>query len=148
MGLNLFRMLDLAGRALSVQRDRLNVVSSNPGNANTTRGADGGPYRRRAVVLQEDRELGEFGVTLEESIRQGVSTAKVVEIVPDDAEPRRVYDPSHPDADQGGDVAYPNVNTVEEMVNMITVMRSYQANLSSLSAIKEMAEKALGLGRG
>lgn len=147
MALNVFRMMELAGRALSVQRTRLGVVSSNLANAQTTRGPDGGPYRRRDVVIAEDSPRDGFGNMLSEAMDDPARTVQLVEIRKDQTEPRRVYDPGHPDADAGGYVAYPNVNTVEEMVNMITVMRSYQANLSVFSAIREMAQKALSVGK-
>lgn len=147
MALTVFQMLDLTGRALSVQRERLGVVSSNLANAQTTRTAEGGPYKRRDVVLAEDSMKDSFGHALDASLAGDERSVKVKEIRQDTAEPRRVYEPGHPDADTDGYVAYPNINTVEEMVNMITVMRSYQANLTVVTAVREMAQRALGIGR-
>lgn len=147
MTVNFFQLLDLAGRALSVQRSRLSVVSSNLANAQTTRTPEGGPYRRKDVMLQEAPASEEFGANLHEALNEGTSTVELAGVEQDAAPPRMVFDPGHPDADGEGFVAYPNINTVEEMVNMITIMRSYQANLSTITALKEMAERALGIGR-
>ena len=147
MPLNVFRMMELAGRALSVQRIRLQTTSSNLANAQTTRTPEGGPYRRRDVVIESDVARDAFGFVLTETLNEPMRTVKVADIRADTAEPRRVYDPGHPDADPSGYVAYPNIDTVEEMVNMITVMRSYQSNLSVFTALREMAQRALSIGR-
>ena len=148
MSLSVFSSLDLAGRALSVQRTRLDVVSANLANAQTTR-VDGqvGPYRRRDVVLEATTARTEFGQALRNELGDAVQTVQVSDIREDRAAPRMVYDPDHPDANGEGYVAYPNINTVEEMVNMITSMRTYQANLSVVSGIQEMAQRALSIGR-
>lgn len=146
--ISVFDALDLAGRALSVQRTRLDVASTNLANAQTTRAEDGGVFRRRDVVLEDQTVQGEFGAELDLAMGSPVRTVKVAEIREDEAPPRMVYDPDHPDAGVDGFVAYPNINTVEEMVNMITTMRSYQANLNVLTGIREMAQRALGIGRG
>ena len=148
MPLSVFRSLDLAGRALSAQRTRLDVVSSNLANAQTTR-ADGEPgYRRRDVLLRAVRAGNAYERAAGAGDRRLPSTVEVQAIREDDAEPRMVYDPSHPHANEDGFVAYPNVNTVEEMVDMITAMRSYQANLSVLKTTKDLAQRALSIGRG
>jgi flagellar basal-body rod protein FlgC len=147
MSVSVFRAIELAGRALSAQRTRLDVVSNNLANAQTTRTPEGGPYRRRDVVLAEDTARDAFGRALVDAGGAPVSTVKVEEIREDTEPPRMVHDPGHPDADAQGYVAYPNVNTVEEMVNMITTMRSYQANLSVFTNLKDMAQRALGIGR-
>lgn len=146
--ISVFDALDLAGRALSVQRTRLDVASTNLANAQTTRSADGTTFRRRDVVLEDQRVNTQFGAALDHALGDPVRSVKVAEIREDEAPPRMVYDPDHPDAGPDGFVAYPNINTVEEMVNMITTMRSYQANINVLSGIREMAQRALGIGRG
>ncbi len=143
MSISVFQQLELAGRALSVQRTRLDVASTNLANAETTRTAEGTPFRRKDVILAEDQVADSFGNALDAAI----ASVKVDEIRDDAAPPRMVYEPGHPDANADGYVAYPNINTVEEMVNMITTMRTYQANLSAFGAVKEMAEQALGIGR-
>ena len=148
MPMSIFSSLDLAGRALSVQRTRLDVVSANLANAQTTR-VDGreGPYRRRDVVVRTTDVEDNFGRVLRDELGDPVSGVEVARIAEDTSEARLVFDPDHPDANADGYVAYPNVNTVEEMVNMITSMRSYQANLSVVSGIQEMARRALSIGR-
>lgn len=143
MPISVFQQLELAGRALSVQRTRLDVASTNLANAETTRTADGTPFRRKDVILSEEQVQDPFAQALDAAI----ASVKVDEIRDDPAPPRMVYQPGHPDANADGYVAYPNVNTVEEMVNMITTMRTYQANLSAFGAVKEMAEQALTIGR-
>jgi flagellar basal-body rod protein FlgC len=120
------------------------VASTNLANAQTTRSADGTVFKRRDVLLS-DAEVGDpFAF---ESELDKLRTVEVVEVVEDDAPPKMVYQPNHPDADPNGYVAYPNINTVEEMVNMITTMRSYQANLNILSGFKQMTDRVLGIGR-
>ena len=132
-----------AASALGVERTRIEVAVSNIANAESTRGPDGRPYRRRDVVLSEnpvvsfDRVLGQASAT-------GV---KVVGIVEDQAPYRRRYEPSHPDADQDGYVSLPNVDSSAEMVDMLSAARAYQANLTAIGLIKEMVAKALELGR-
>ncbi len=143
MSLNVFRMIELAGGALNVQRTRLEVASSNLANAHTTRTADGGPYQRRDVVIRPVPPADEFGSMLSGEMEQAPHGVEVKEIVSDDAPPRMVYDPGHPDANPDGYVAFPNINSVEEMVNMITIMRSYQANLAAFSSIRDMARAAM-----
>ena len=129
--------------ALAVERARIEVAVSNIANAESTRGSDGQPYRRRDVMLSEapvvsfDRVLGQASAT-------GV---KVTGIVQDQAPYRRRYEPSHPDADAEGFVSLPNVDTSTEMVDMLGAARAYQANLAAIGVIREMVAKALELGR-
>jgi len=139
-------MMEVTGRALSVQRTRMEVVSSNLANAQTTRTPEGGPYKRRDVVVSADRPRDNFGQLLEDEMDQSVHGVRVVEITSDETEPRLVYDPDHPDSNGEGYVAYPNVDSMEEMVNLITVMRSYEANLSTLTAVRDMTQSALRIG--
>ncbi len=147
MPLNTFQMMQLAGNSLSVQRTRLDVVSANLANAQTTRTPDGGPYKKRSVYLEEQALRDRFGNELSEAMQSGVKGVAVSEIKEDESAPRLEYDPGHPDANEDGYVAYPNVNSMEEMVDMITIMRSYQANLQVFSAAREMAQRALNMGR-
>lgn len=144
---SIYDALGAAGQALSVQRQRLDVASSNLANAQTTRGPDGTVFRRRDVVLSDRSVANDFGQTFDSEL-DDLRTVEVVEVREDEAPPRMVYQPNHPDADVNGYVAYPNINTVEEMVNMITTMRSYQANLNILSGFRDMADRILSVGRG
>ena len=145
--MNLSGTLGISASALSAERLRLDTIASNLANAQTTRTPDGGPYRRRNVVLQAKEMNSDFGATLDElnqrDARQGVA---VVDVVEDQSPPRLVFDPGHPDADAQGQVAYPNVDPISEMVDLMTATRAYEANVQAVNATKKMAEAALGIG--
>jgi flagellar basal-body rod protein FlgC len=132
--MSFFDTLDVAATGLSAQRRRINIVSANMANANTTRTSDGGPYKKQMVVFQQ---------ILEGENRGGV---RIKEIVKDDTARLR-YEPTHPDADEEGYVAYPNINPVEEMVNMLEASRSYEANVTVINTIKQLAQQALSIGK-
>jgi flagellar basal-body rod protein FlgC len=133
--------INASASALNAERTRIEVAVSNLANAESTRGADGEPYRRRDVVLTSDRS---FESALGEAGAVGVKVAAVVE----DQEPfKRRYDPSHPDADTNGFVAMPNVDTPEEMVNMLSASRAYQANLTAIGLIRDLVQRSLELGK-
>ena len=158
-----FTALNVSASGLRVQRERLDVISSNIANANTTRTAQGTPYRRRIVVVRSrpipdfQKVLQKTRLELEVTDRRHFPFRKIVRVlatrrpgleavVKTDPSPfRRVYDPSHPDADADGYVYYPNINVVSEMVDMISATRSYQANLASIEAAKKMARDALNI---
>ena len=126
--------------ALDAQRARMEVAVSNLANAESTRGPDGQPYRRRSVVLETATPEGQpFEV-------QAVGV-RVAEIVQDTSDFRRRYEPSHPDADENGFVAIPNVDVPEEMVDMLGAARAYQANLTAIGLIRDTVQKALELAR-
>jgi flagellar basal-body rod protein FlgC len=129
--------------ALNVERTRIEVAVSNIANADSTRGPDGQPYRRRDVLLASD-PVNSFDAVLGQV---GASGVKVAGIVQDQTPFRRRYEPSHPDADAAGFVELPNIDTSEEMVDMLGAARAYQANLAAIGLIKEMVAKALELGR-
>lgn len=135
--------LSASASALDAERVRIEVAVSNMANAESTRGPDGQPYRRRDVVLTA-APAGTFDDALTGAGAIGVKVSQVVE---DTAAFRRRYDPSHPDADAGGFVAMPNVDAPEEMVDMLSAARAYQANLTAIGLIREMVQKALELGR-
>jgi len=143
-----FGALDIGASALTAQRLRMDTISQNIANANTTRTEDGTPYRRRLVVFQERSQGIPFSEYLSASSREryigkGVKVAAVVE---DASDFKRVYDPGHPDADEEGYVAMPNVDIITEMVNMISATRAYEANVTSINTTKSMALKALEIG--
>ena len=135
--------ISASASALGVERTRIEVAVSNIANAESTRGTDGQPYRRRDVVLSED-SVQSFDRVLGQASATGV---KVAGIVQDTAPFRRRYEPGHPDADGDGFVSLPNVDTSSEMVDMLGAARAYQANLAAIGLIKEMVAKALELGR-
>lgn len=143
-------MMQISAGGMAAQRYRLNVISSNLANQNTTRTPEGGPYRRRDVVFQtsppagEQNNAGATGTTTDSNNPQAMSV-KVVEVVTDPAPPVMKYQPGHPDADANGYVAYPNVNTFSEMVNMLSATRSYEANATIMKNAKEMADKTIDL---
>ncbi|MBI2188121.1 MAG: flagellar basal body rod protein FlgC [Acidobacteria bacterium] len=132
-----------AATALAVERTRIEVAVSNIANAESTRGPDGQPYRRRDVVLASE-PVGTFDAALGEARATGVKVAAIVE---DQGSFRRRYEPSHPDADADGFVSLPNVDTPQEMVDMLGAARAYQANLAAIGLIRELVTKALELGR-
>ena len=138
MANDFFSSMEVSAAGLGVQRVRMNASSSNLANVSTTRGADGaGPYRRRDVVV----EAVPVGAQA-----PGVFAAKVAAIAEDQAPPRLEFDPGHPDANAEGYVAYPNVNMVEEMVDMITASRAYEAGITALDTAVALAERATRIG--
>jgi flagellar basal-body rod protein FlgC len=141
--------LDIGASALTAQRLRMDTISQNIANANTTRTENGRPYRRRLVIFEEKSPGAPFSDYLSESgkskfVGRGVRVAKVTE---DSAPFKKVYDPGHPDADKNGYVEMPNVDVITEMVNMISATRAYEANVTSINTSKGMASKALEIGR-
>jgi len=138
-----FAAMEVSASGLSAQRTRMNVASSNLANAQTTQAAGGGPYKRRDVVLSSVDVPGMQGSDFSDAVK-GVA---VTQISQDTNPPRLEYDPGHPQANAQGYVAYPNVNPVEEMVDMITASRAYEAGITAMSTAVNMAEKALGIGR-
>jgi flagellar basal-body rod protein FlgC len=146
--MDFFSAMRIASTGLSVQRTRINVTSSNLANVETTRTEQGGPYRRREVLVAAVPLSETFGEILEDVTHDKVAGAEVVavESAPEE-QVRLVYDPQHPDANQDGYVAMPDINPVDEMVNMLTAQRSYEAGVSALRAIKGMANEALNIGQ-
>lgn len=130
--------------ALEAQRARMEVAVSNMANAESTRGADGQPYRRRDVVLRSAPIEAGFEAVIGRAAAVGVKVANVVE---DGVTFKQRYEPSHPDADEQGYVKVPNVDVPEEMVDMVSAARAYQANLSAIGLIRDTIQKALELGR-
>ena len=140
--MNLLDTLQISASGLTSQRVRLQTIASNMANARTTRTEDGGPYRRKLPVF-ESRPLDPFGDALEQAMAEPV----VTEITEDTAPPVRVFDPGHPDADADGYVAYPAINLMEEMVDLMTTSRSFEANTKVVETTRQMASEALNIGR-
>jgi flagellar basal-body rod protein FlgC len=133
--------MEVAASGLSAERTRMNAIASNLANARTTKVDGGGPYRRvDPVFTSAPIEPGA-------EISSAVSLVRVQQMVQDQRDPQLVYEPGHPDANAAGYVAYPNVNVVEEMVNMMTASRAYEAGVTSIESIKSMAKSALGIAR-
>ena len=135
--------VSVAASALTAERTRIEVAVSNLANAESSRGPDGRPYRRRDVVLTTD-SVQSFDTALGAASATGVKVAAIVE---DQTAARRKYDPSHPDADAEGFVELPNINPAEEMVDMVGASRAYQANLTAINLIRDLVTRALELGR-
>jgi flagellar basal-body rod protein FlgC len=162
---SIFGVMRTIGSGLAAQRKRMESIASNIANAQTTKTEDGKPYRKKSVIIKEDqssrtarstqagpalrltttspRHIRAGGIqhTATKEIAQPIITAEVVEATPDQV--KMVYDPHHPDADSEGYVAYPDVNPVEEMVDMMTAARAYEANIAAMDAFKSMVQKAL-----
>lgn len=145
--MSLFNTMNTSASGLTAQRLRLDVISENIANVNTTRTSSGGPYRRKDVLLAS-RDSNSFDKYFNNSLKannqKGVKVDKIVE---DQSPFIEVYQPGHPDADENGIVKMPNVEIVQEMVNMISASRAYEANITALNNTKSMAMKALEIGR-
>ena len=137
----------LSASGLSAQRQRMNTISSNIANVNTTKTPEGGPYRRKDVVFESMPDARNFGELVTSSPAVDLQRVQVSDVVVDRKAPLLKYEPDHPDANEEGYVAYPNINLMEEMANMIQATRSYEANVSAMQATKDMALGAIEIGR-
>jgi len=147
--MSMFGGMEISASALTAQRLRMNVTAENLANAQTTRGADGQPYRRKEVVLQSVAQGG-FGAQLSSAMGGSGRRAGGVEvagITEDATNGKLVYDPSHPDANEQGYIRMPNVDTVTEMVDLIDAQRAYEANVTAMQASKQMFAKTLEILR-
>lgn len=145
--MDFFSSMDISASALAAERTRMNLISSNLANANSTRTAEGGPYKRKDALFTAVPIQGGFSNRLADAVRQNSRGVQVTKIVEDQNPPRKQYDPTHPDADAQGYVTLPNVNVVEEMADMIAATRAYEANVNATQAAKAMASKTLELLR-
>jgi flagellar basal-body rod protein FlgC len=144
MGLGVFSAMEVSASGLSAERTRMNTIASNLANAHTTRTASGGPYKRIDPVFEAELiDRTHAG----DAVSGAVSTVKVARIVQDSRQGQLVYEPGHPDANPQGYVEYPNVNVVEEMVNMLQASRAYEAGVTSIDSVKGMAKSAIEIGR-
>jgi flagellar basal-body rod protein FlgC len=155
---NIFRIFNVAGAGMSAQRTRMSVVAGNLANAETTRTPEGGPYRRRNVFFRALPLPTDFPSLLQTQtskplqLRQrapqvDVHSVEVVKVQASTRAPRKVYDPQHPDADTEGYVSYPDINTMEEMTDLLSATRSYEANLTTFNTTKALVRKLLEMGR-
>lgn len=147
--MDLFSSMRVSSSGLEAQTKRMNTISSNIANAETTHGVgpNNGPYRRKDPIFAAQVDRENFAEILQNELDESVQGVQVTDIQEDVRPPRLVYNPHHPDANPEGYVAMPNVNPVEEMANMISAQRSYEANVTALGAAKAMALKALEIGR-
>ena len=160
---NFLSSFDISGYGLSAQRTRVDVISSNIANAQTTRTEEGGPYRRREVIFKainfndiinqkiaDTTSSSSYSDPLDEGeegakVNPAIMTVKVDKIARDDNAPKLKYDPTNPDADANGYVAYPNINPVVEMSDLVEATRSYQANVAAFQSAKDMANSSISL---
>jgi flagellar basal-body rod protein FlgC len=143
---SLFSTLSVSASGMSAERQRAQVLVENIANSDTTRTAEGGPYRRKDVVFESQGVSSPFSSFMDSTNGEmnGVGVSQVVE---DTSDPDRRYMPGHPDADKDGYVAFPKINPAEDMVDLVGASRSYQANISAISAVKEMIQRSIDLFR-
>jgi flagellar basal-body rod protein FlgC len=147
--MDLFKIFSISGSGMAAQRSRMSVVAGNLANTETTRSPDGGPYRRRDVIFQAVPAEGEFSEQLADlsdrpNNAQGVEVVGIKQSI---RPPRKIFDPAHPDANPEGYVSLPDINPIEEMVDMLSAARSYEANLSAYNTTKSLIRKILDIGR-
>lgn len=152
--MSMFSAFNINASGMTAQRYRMDIISENVANANTTRTADGSPYRRKVVYFEEKGGQTAFSRVLNEASchhyyhgysGQGVKVSGVLQDYK--TEMKMVYDPAHPDADENGYVTYPNVNIITEMTNMIDASRAYEANATAFNASKSIAQQGLQIGQ-
>jgi flagellar basal-body rod protein FlgC len=145
--MSIFKSMAISSSGLSANRLRMNTLSANLANANTTRTDEGGPYRRRDVVFSASPVGSAFEDFLNGANGAQLSKVQVTNIHEDTKEPRMVFDPTHADANADGYVAMPNIQVMTEMVNMLAATRAYEANATAVNEAKQMAIKSLEIGR-
>lgn len=139
--------LDISASGMKAQRTYMNVISMNLANVKTTRTPEGGAYRRKSVSFAATPVYNPFDKAMENAENRELKGVSVRGIVNDKRPQKKVHEPGHPDADKDGYVTYPDINVVEEMANMITTMRSYEANVQAIQDTKAMFNKALQIAR-
>jgi flagellar basal-body rod protein FlgC len=151
--MSFWNQMRIGTSAMSAQRMRMDIISNNIANSETTRTAAGGPYKRQDVVFMTSEENAFLPKFARARRGEPINTSsnergvRVSEVITDDAEGMKVYDPSNPDADETGFVTYPNVNMVVEMTNMLSATRSYEAGMAVISFAKSMASRSIDIGR-
>jgi len=139
--------LDMGASALSAERTHINIISMNLANAKTTRTAEGGPYRRKSVVMESIPVDASFSKQMQGALDKELRGVRVQGVAIDQRPLKLVYEPGHPDANADGYVAYPDINVVEEMAALMTAQRGYEANVTTVDSIKQMYTKALEINR-
>ena len=148
--MDLFKIFSVSGSGMAAQRSRMTVVAGNLANAETTRTPDGGPYRRRNITFQAVPLDNEFSAQLNElsDTSNAVQGVEVAAVKQSSRPPRQIFDPHHPDANPEGYVSLPDINPMEEMVDMLSAVRSYEANLATYNTTKSLIRKLLNIGAG
>lgn len=145
--MSLFGSLGVSASGMAAQKARAEALVENLANAETTRTPEGGPYRRKDVLFSPDPDLGSFSSEFELASGAGMTGVKVSGMVIDGRDPERRYMPGHPDADKDGYVAFPRINPAQDMVDLMGVSRGYEANVSAISAVKDMIQRSIDLLR-
>lgn len=145
--MSLFSSISVSASGMTAQRQRAEVLVENIANADTTRTANGGPYRRQDVVFQPEQMSSPFSAVFGSQLDPQATGVSIQQIVVDQSDPERRYLPGHPDADKDGYVAFPKMNPAEDMVDLLGASRGYQANVSAISAVKDMIQRSLDLFR-
>lgn len=148
--MNLFKMFSISGAGMAAQRERMSVITGNLANTETTRTPEGGPYRRRNIIFQAVPAKGEFADLLSEKFLddpEGLLTVEVAGIRQSSRPPRQIFDPKHPDANPEGYVSLPDINVIEEMVDLMSAVRTYEANLTAYNTTKGLVRRLLEVGR-
>ncbi len=142
--MSLLSALSISASGMSARRQRTELLVENLANSDTTRTPEGGPYRRKDAVFVSDPSAADFSSMFESEMGAG-SGVRVSEVISDKRDPEKRYLPGHPDADKDGYVAYPRMNPAEDMVDLLGASRGYQANVSAVSAVKDMIQRSLDL---
>ncbi|MCC7498227.1 MAG: flagellar basal body rod protein FlgC [Bryobacterales bacterium] len=145
--MSLFSSLSVSASGMAAQRTRAELLVENMANAETTRTAAGGPYRRKDAVFASERQSSPFSSVFQNQLDGGLEGVQVTGIVEDQSEPEKRYLPGHPDADKDGYVAFPRINPAEDMVDLMGASRGYQANVAAMTAVKDMIFKSIDLLR-
>ena len=147
--MDLFKMFAISGAGMSAQRSRMSVITGNLANAETTRTPEGGPYRRRDVIFKALPLAEEFPDPLTDNLElpEKLLSVEVTGIKQSTRPPRQIFDPNHPDADASGYVSLPDINVMEEMVDLLSAVRSYEANLTAYNTTKSLVRRLLDIGR-
>lgn len=143
--MSLFAALSVSSSGMAAQRMRTEYLAENLANAETTRTPEGGPYRRKDVVFQTQSVTTPFSSVFQSAMDSGMQGVEVSDVIVDDREPEKRFSPGHPDADKDGYVAFPRMNPAEEMVDLMSASRSYQANIAAITAVKDMILRSIDL---
>lgn len=144
--MSIFNSMQISASGLTLERLKMDTISTNIANVNTTRTDEGGPYRRKDVIFEENFQRERNKLT--GRIERNSSGVRVTELVEDDENFKSIYDPSHPDADEDGYVLTPNVNMVDEMIALLNTQRTYEANVTALNTSKSILKKSLEISKG
>lgn len=145
--MSLFQLLSIPASGMAAQRQRAELLVENLANAETTRTVEGGPYRRRDAVFESQTQGSPFSAVFEEQLSASPMGVAVSEVTVDEREPELRYQPGHPDARPDGYVAYPRIQPAEDMADLMSATRGYQANVSAMTAIKDMLQRSIDLMR-